>query len=204
MEQTLSQAEDRYAPCRSSRWRSLCVLGTVCLVTLAACQRIQGESLDAVVEAVSRAHPVGEIAGAALEDSLTARAERYVLFDVRPGTEFEVGHLNAAIRVDPDIDGDQFLAHHRKTVEGKTAVFYCSVGYRSSILVERILEATRDSMQLLNLQGGIFKWYNEGRAVYDSTGVSERVHPYNVFWGKLLDPERGRNKESERRSRAKD
>jgi len=152
------------------------------------CQGIKGESLDAVVATVSRLHPVENMAAAALRDSIGNEnvRERLVMFDVRKAEEFEVSHLEGAVRVDPDIDAEAFLKEHEGKLKGRTAVFYCSVGYRSSILVERIVEATGDSTRLVNLRGGLFQWYNDGLAVYDSTGVTEKVHPFSAYWGKLL------------------
>jgi rhodanese-related sulfurtransferase len=171
-------------------------LALISALGLASCQKISGESLDAVVETVSRLHPVAGIDASGLSDSATVSEKRVVVFDVREVDEFNVSHLDGAIRVDPDVEADAFLKQHGELLKDRTAVFYCSVGYRSSILVERLAEATGDSVQLVNLRGGIFKWFNQGLAVYDSSGVTDAVHPFSDVWGRFLlrrAGEEGRN-----------
>jgi len=73
-------------------------------------------------------------------------------------------------------------------------VVYCSVGLRSSDLAEGL--RARGFTAVHNLEGGIFRWANEGFATYRSngTGAEERVdvvHPFDERWGTLLAP--GRN-----------
>ncbi|MEM7699789.1 MAG: hypothetical protein AAF236_15450, partial [Verrucomicrobiota bacterium] len=42
-----------------------------------------------------------------------------------------------------------------------------------------------------NLVGSIFAWANEDRPLETPTGeATDLVHPFNNFWGRLLDPER--------------
>jgi rhodanese-related sulfurtransferase len=118
--------------------------------------------------------------------------KRVVIFDVREVGEFDTSHLKGAIRVDPDVDPDAFLKQYGELLKDRTAVFYCSVGYRSSLLVERLVDATGDSTNLVNLRGGIFKWYNEGLAVYDSAGATDEIHPFSVAWGRLLEKRAGK------------
>ena len=169
------------------RWRWL--FGAVVFGVL-ACQPLRGESLEAIVDVVSRKFDVREIEGDAVADSMAQG--RLVLFDVREREEFEVGHLQTALRVDPDIGTEAFLVAYGDTLAGRMAVFYCSVGYRSSALAERVASSS-DSLRVLNLRGGIFKWYNDGREVVDSTGVTDQVHPYSDFWGRLLEVREGRS-----------
>jgi rhodanese-related sulfurtransferase len=161
---------------------------TILAVIAIGCQGIQGESLDAVVATVSRLHPVANVDVSELRDSIASETvrERLVMFDVRKVEEFEVSHLEGAVRVDPDISADAFLKQHGYMLKDRTAVFYCSVGYRSSILVERIAKVKGDSTRLVNLRGGLFQWYNDGLAVYDSAGVTDKVHPFSNYWGRLL------------------
>lgn len=164
------------------------VFGMILAIIALGCQGIQGKSLDAVVATVSRLHPVTNIDVSALRDSgATERGlDRYVMFDVRKAEEFEVSHVKGAVHVDPDISADAFLKQHGSLLKDRTAVFYCSVGYRSSIMVERIAKEKGDSTGLVNLRGGLFQWYNDGLAVYDSVGVTDKVHPFSAYWGRLL------------------
>jgi rhodanese-related sulfurtransferase len=111
-----------------------------------------------------------------------------VLFDVRESREFDTGHLPGAVHVDPAESVDHFLAKHAVELRGRVAIFYCSVGVRSSILVERVAQAATAyaPVALYNLRGGIFRWFSEGRPVVDSIGSVNRIDPYDESWGRLL------------------
>ena len=39
---------------------------------------------------------------------------------------------------------------------------------------------------MLNLEGGIFDWHNDGRPLTDANGKTPYVHPYDDKWGQLL------------------
>ena len=76
-------------------------------------------------------------------------------------------------------------------------VCYCSVGYRSAGMVKKLYPEFRmlkEAMkidvtsELYNLEGSIFKWANEGKGLVDCKNMkTEYCHPYNYFWGVLLD-----------------
>lgn len=107
-----------------------------------------------------------------------------ILFDVRESKEYAVSHLNGTIRVDPSIKADDFFEQFNDELKGKMAVFYCSVGRRSSRLINRLETAgnSNKSIKMLNLEGGIFRWTNDTLPV-DGVGV----HPYNWSWGRLIN-----------------
>lgn len=116
------------------------------------------------------------------------RAGDVVLFDVREPDEHAVSRIPGAVRVDPATTTQSFLGQHAKALAGKTAVFYCSVGVRSSALaasVQKELVAS-GTTGIHNLRGGIFGWHNAGRALEDSKGATPLVHPYDAHWGKLV------------------
>ena len=112
-----------------------------------------------------------------------------VLIDVREAEEFAVSHLPGALRADPDMDPDEFMAAFGDKVAGKQVLFYCSVGVRSSKLAERVGAqlAAAGAAGYANLSGGIFRWHNERRTLTGSTGQTDLVHPYNRKWGALID-----------------
>ena len=97
-----------------------------------------------------------------------------VLLDVRTAAEFDVSHLAGARRVDPD-------AASVSLPKNTPIVTYCSVGYRSAKLAQRLREAGFTDVR--NLEGSIFQWANEGRPIEPGT----KVHPYNKKWGALLN-----------------
>ena len=90
---------------------------------------------------------------------------------------------------------------------------YCSVGWRSSIMVEKITDAiveqnenrnandsgndntknedkiTKENVSnIKNVQGSIFEWVNQGYPVVNDDNQNvDKVHTYNKVWGLLVD-----------------
>ena len=154
----------------------------------------QSMTLESIEIMVAEKFAVAEISQTALQARLRDDPSELMVFDTRPREEFDVGHLKQAIQVDPDLSAEEFERRFGPLVNGKTLVFYCSVGYRSSQLLERVtpLLRQRNVQSAANLRGGIFRWHNEGRPVFDAQGLTEKVHPYSDYWGQLLtqDPKR--------------
>ncbi len=111
-----------------------------------------------------------------------------VYFDVRELDEFGVSHISGAIQVAPSISNEEFLQRFDDLLKGKTLIFYCSVGKRSSALVDRLQHQLKflGYTSVYNLRGGIFGWHNSGRAVEDGEGVVEKIHPYSRVWSRLI------------------
>lgn len=113
----------------------------------------------------------------------TQNSSNMIVFDVRETKEYEVSHLDGSIQVDPSIKTDDFFEQFGYKIKDKVVVFYCSVGVRSSQLINRLETEnnSKKSLEMLNLEGGIFKWTNETLPV---EGVG--VHPYNRYWSRLI------------------
>ena len=111
-----------------------------------------------------------------------------VVFDVRAREEYAVSRLKGAIRVDPDIGRTAFLDRYGAKTTNRLVIFYCSVGVRSSRLAERVQNKLRQrgALSVRNLEGGIFNWHNEFRALASKRGATRYVHPYDDRWGQLL------------------
>jgi len=111
-----------------------------------------------------------------------------LIFDVREENEFKVSHIPGAIRISPSSWGWTFLREYGDKVKGKTVVFYCSVGVRSSIMAARVQDGLteRGALKVKNLNGGIFAWHNENRSLINRNGNTSFVHPYDKHWGSLL------------------
>ncbi len=116
-------------------------------------------------------------------------ADDVVIFDVREKSEYDVSHIDGAIQVEPDINSDSFIEEYSDLLRGKTVVFYCSVGRRSSGLLSRIAPQLKQQgiEQSYNLTGGIFRWHNEDRAVFKGGNSTPYIHPYNFYWGRLIE-----------------
>ena len=105
-----------------------------------------------------------------------------ILLDVREEKEFAVSHLAGAIRAENDTIAQlQNLGVNTDTL----IVVYCSVGYRSSVLAEKLQKAGFTNVR--NLEGSLFAWANEDRPLVNASGATEGVHPFNILWGRYLD-----------------
>jgi rhodanese-related sulfurtransferase len=116
-----------------------------------------------------------------LVDWMATRKALPVLVDVRRKEEYLTSHLPGA--------------HHLPTVEAiqqagispdTGLVLYCSVGYRSARLAETL--QAEGYRQVMNLEGSIFEWYNQGYPLVANQTPVRRVHPYDRVWGQLLKP----------------
>jgi rhodanese-related sulfurtransferase len=103
-----------------------------------------------------------------------------IVIDARKNEEFEVSHLPNAHPA-RDVATVQQLG----ISPDQPVVVYCSIGYRSARLVEKLQEA--GFSQAKNLEGSIFQWANEGRPLERDGEVVDNVHPYNKTWGLLLE-----------------
>lgn len=115
-------------------------------------------------------------------DSLSAmNEENYLLLDAREKQEFLVSH----------IPGSRFVGYEAFSMESvadadknRTIVVYCSVGYRSEKIGEKLQEAGYTDVQ--NLFGGIFEWVNRGGELENESGKTNLIHPYSKIWGVWL------------------
>jgi len=159
-------------------------------VGVAIFMRAAGPTLDlATIERdVVRRWPMIDQLGRVDLERLLADQRDVALIDVREPAEYAVSRLPGAIRVAPDIPPDKFLTEHAARLAGRTVVFYCSVGVRSSMLAARVQDhlKNRGVSRIFNLTGGIFGWHNDGRPLVDAGGKTERVHGYDERWGRLV------------------
>lgn len=108
-----------------------------------------------------------------------------LLLDVRQPEEFAVSHLRGARRVEFGNDAGAVLANVPTT---QPIVCYCAAGFRSSIMAKRLAEAGH--MEVFNLEGAIFDWACEGRALVGAEDQPAReVHPFNWLGRRLLPRE---------------
>ncbi|KAL4223626.1 hypothetical protein ACF0H5_017095 [Mactra antiquata] len=128
------------------------------------------------------------------------KSENLLIVDARPDEEYKVGHIENAKRVNFDADGGEIMNDIQDSLNfdmKTTVVCYCSVGYRSSMVVEKIVKQLKDKGQydeekinVYNLEGSIFKWANESRPMVDINNKETKcTHPYNAVFGKMLNKE---------------
>ncbi|KAK3587229.1 hypothetical protein CHS0354_030416 [Potamilus streckersoni] len=130
-------------------------------------------------------HPVGQL----------------IVLDARPNHEYCVSHIPEAVRVDHEVKAEEILRNvpQLNTDTKATVVCYCSVGYRSSLVADKLdkyfqqqaaEQKTEKNVHVYNLEGSLFKWANEGRPMMDCNDQATKyAHPYNSVFGKLLKKE---------------
>ena len=61
--------------------------------------------------------------------------------------------------------------------------------FRSTKLARYVQAAMRKkgARAIYNLKGGIFAWHNENKSLANARGQTSFVHPYNKYWGQLVD-----------------
>ena len=110
-----------------------------------------------------------------------AEKENAVILDTREIGEYKVSHIRNAVWV----GYNDFNTSRVKSIpKDKKVIVYCSVGYRSERIGEKLKAKGYD---VYNLYGGIFQWVNEERQVYrDEYTQTQKVHPYDDKWGRWL------------------
>ena len=129
---------------------------------------------------------VPSVTTAALADALRG-PDPPLLLDARTPGEYAVSHLPGACRVDPDATAAELLSGLDGDDRRRDVVVYCSVGVRSAGVARRL---RGQGVAAVNLEGSVFRWANEGRALVRDGRAAETVHPYDAVWGRLLDPDR--------------
>jgi rhodanese-related sulfurtransferase len=110
---------------------------------------------------------------------LKKRYSEFQILDAREKEEFNVSHLKNA----------QFLGYKemneealQKLDKNKPVAIYCSIGYRSEKMTEKLQEM--GFKDIYNIYGSIFEWVNRGYPVVDSSGKeTNKVHGYSRTWG---------------------
>lgn len=119
-------------------------------------------------------HSVPEISVPAAKDETGC-----TWLDTRAMDEFRVSHIPGARHVgDEDFDPAAVDDIDR----GACVILYCSIGYRSEKVAERM--RSRGFLNVHNLYGGIFEWLNSGQPVVAPDGTAtDRIHAYSRTWG---------------------
>lgn len=172
---------------RLRNWLVAAVGASVALAILLWWMTADGP-LQRIHQAIVTQHPgIDHISGAEL---VKQDSKNLIIFDTRQRSEYLVSHLDGATHVDPDIDTQQFLTKFGDLTKGKTVIFYCSVGARSTELASRVSVGLKliGVRHIANLENGLFGWHNEKRPLVSQTGqTTDLIHPYSDFWGRLID-----------------
>ena len=107
----------------------------------------------------------------------------FMLLDTRSIEEYEISHLEGAHFIDYDGFNSEMVKDINKD---QPIVLYCSVGYRSEKIGEKLQEL--GYTKVYNLYGGIFDWKNKDNQVINSQNLpTDSVHTYNRNWSQWLE-----------------
>ncbi len=105
----------------------------------------------------------------------------YVFLDARAKKEYNL----SSIPHSKWVGYDNFNMSRVKDInKSDTIVVYCSVGYRSEKISEKLIK--EGYTHVYNLYGGIFEWVNQGKGVVNKEGETKKIHGYNKSWSKWL------------------
>ena len=116
-------------------------------------------------------------------EALKNETEPIYILDAREKKEYEISHIPNA----------KFIGYNKlnKTVlkdipKDAKVVLYCSIGYRSEKIGEKIRK--KGFTNVHNLYGSIFEWVNQGYPVVDKNGQpTKKVHTYNKDWSQWVE-----------------
>ncbi len=136
-----------------------------------------------------RQFPVTRIDSASLAALLESGPGGLLLLDTRSVREYRMSRIGGAQQVDWQINEEEFNRRYSAIVRGRYVVLYCSVGYRSSAMLQRLGACIQSAgaLRAANRNGGIFGWYNRGLPVVDSAGgATDNIHPFDKKWGQMV------------------
>ncbi len=117
-----------------------------------------------------------------LRNQLIFNTEKIYLLDAREEKEYAVSHLKGAI----NIGYNHFKIEKLNSIpKNSKLVIYCSVGYRSEKIGQRL--KNEGFTNVVNLYGGIFEWSNLGYPIVKGNSThTTQVHAYDQSWEKWL------------------
>lgn len=119
-------------------------------------------------------------------EELEANHSSYAIFDTRRKDEFEVSHIPGATYLGYKDFDERHLVEIPKDAK---IVLYCSIGYRSEKIAQRL--QALGYQNVFNLYGSIFEWANRSFPLEDVDGKSTtKVHTYNRTWSRWVDAEK--------------
>jgi rhodanese-related sulfurtransferase len=105
-----------------------------------------------------------------------------VVLDARTQAEFDLSHLRGATRIDPY---RPLLRPLRGMPKDTAVAVYSSVGYRAARVAWWL--GRQGYSNVRTLEGGLFRWANDGRPMFREDRPTVQVHPYDERWGFMLE-----------------
>lgn len=155
----------------------LLILSSLLKLTVCHAQFVQNKSYSIMLKVLL----TGNVKEISVKEG--SNDSKVLFLDAREKTEFNVSHLRNAIWVGYN---DFDMSRVKNIVKSQKIIVYCSVGYRSEKITEKLSRAGYTNVY--NMVGGIFEWKNQNNTVVDNAGAeTEKVHGYNKTWGIWLN-----------------
>lgn len=136
----------------------------------------QSQSFELYLEELTQKFNVPQIVPDSLEKT------NAILLDTREIEEFKVSHIQGAVYV----GYDEFSMEKLDSIpKSANIIVYCSVGYRSSLIAQQLLENGFNNVR--NLYGGIFYWANQNKKIVKDSLPTDSLHTYNAYWGRFVN-----------------
>jgi len=104
----------------------------------------------------------------------------YIILDTRELEEYNISHLENAKHI--GYNEFNYRKIKKEIATKKPIVVYCSIGYRSEKIGEKLL---KKGYTVYNLYGGIFDWKNKDNTIVNNSGVAtNKLHCFNQEWSK--------------------
>lgn len=109
--------------------------------------------------------------------------DNFLLLDARELEEYQMSHIKNASHIGFEKPQLNLLDNVDKD---KTIIVYCSIGYRSEKIGEKIQDL--GFSKVFNLYGSIFEWSNAGFPIFNEKGEeTSQLHTYNRKWSKWVN-----------------
>lgn len=151
------------------------LIGILLFFALTSCSesRVESEAYNSMLTFLL-SHSVNEVALHEINQIDTP-----IFLDARSIQEFKVSHIENARFIGYD---SLHISTLNNIEKDQRIVVYCSVGYRSEKVAEKLIELGYKNVS--NLYGGIFEWMNQHKPVVDTMNEeTNRIHAYDETWG---------------------
>jgi len=116
-------------------------------------------------------------------DMAFTNRNKFLFLDSRAAEEFQVSHIKGATYVGYN---DFDLSKLNRMAKDTKIIVYCSIGYRSELIANRLKAAGYSNV--FNLYGSIFEWCNRGYPIVDGNEMpTQKLHTYNRKWSAYVD-----------------
>jgi len=170
-----------FTPSTKTRLRSATLSVIFLLSSLAKAEpKVENPEFDKEIHRLVDRFNVSHIS---IDDFAKLKKEQDVLtLDAREKKEFEISHIPGAKFNGPNKIDPSFL---KSTPKEHPIVIYCSVGYRSSRLAEKLQKLGFSNVR--NLWGSAFEWGNRGHPLVDNNGnPTTKIHTYDANWSRWV------------------